>query len=67
MTRAQVIAAFGLTAQDETQLDLIKAEYDSQPTDFSKAQYVINIQSSLILYEDGLVTEVQVKTFLGLA
>lgn len=63
VTRAQVIAAFGMDATDEIQLDLIKAVYDGK-NNTGKPLYLHDIESALIAYEEGKINQATVATHL---
>ena len=65
LTRAQVIAAFNLTTQDEVQLDQLLVHYQGLSTQEKRA-FHSDVEAAGILAEDGLITKAQYKALLGL-
>ena len=52
-SRATIISGFGLTADDETELDALKAIYDSANTAAKKSRLLKAFDSVLMLAEDS--------------
>ena len=65
ITKAQIVAAFDLDAQDETQLDAIIATYQALPNAAAQAKGMQAFESAMILAEAGYYTEQQCKDSLG--
>ena len=65
ITRAQVIAAFNMTAGDEVQLDELADHYQAlSPQD--KRAFHSDLEAAGILAEEELITKTQYKALLGL-
>lgn len=67
ITRQNIIDFFNLDNVDEIQLDELIANYNGEPNAVKKLAYIYKTENVLINYEAGLLTESQVKTFLGLS
>ena len=70
LTRAQVIAAFGLTGSEVTEFDALIATYTSMATGtaaqaFAKAQRLDDMEDVFLLCETGDYTESKAKAALG--
>ena len=63
-TKTTLINKWNLDATEQTQIDEIKAEYDSRNVN-GKIQYMWIIEASNILLEEGTITGDQWKTALG--
>lgn len=66
ITRAQVIAAFNMTTNDEIQLDMLEAHYMTLTTGEQRS-YHSDLEGAGILAEQGFLTKPQYKALLGLA
>jgi hypothetical protein len=70
VTRAQVIATFGLTGSDVTELDALAATYTAMPSGstaqvLAKAAYLDRMEDVFLLCETGDYTESVAKSRLG--
>lgn len=65
LTRAQVVAAFNMTAADEVQLDELQTFYTSRTAD-EKLHFHSDLEAAGILAEQGLITKTKYKSLLGL-
>lgn len=65
LTRAQVIAGLGLTADDEAQLDQLATFYQGL-TNALKAEFFSRVESAGVLLEQGLISRAKYKTLLGM-
>lgn len=70
LTRQQVIDGFALAADDITDLDALKATYDSMPTNnlangLAKVAWLDRMEDVFLLCETGDYNETKVKTALG--
>ena len=51
---------------DELQINQIAANYTAKPTEGQKIAYLLEIESGLSLYSQGVITQTQLKNFLSL-
>lgn len=65
ITQAQVIAAFNLQAEDETQLDQLSTFYGTLSTE-DKQEFHSRVEAAGILLETGLITQAKYKSLLGM-
>lgn len=70
LTRAEVIAAFGLTGADVTELDALSATYTALPTNntantLAKAAWLDRMEDVFLLVETGDYPEAKAKARLG--
>lgn len=65
VTKAQIVAAFSLTPEDETELDAIIATYQALPTSTAQGRAVVKLHDVMILCETGFYTKAKAKTELG--
>lgn len=65
ITRAQVIAAFSMTTDDEVQLDMLEAHYISLSVD-ERRSFHSDVEAAGVLAESGLITKPQYGALLGL-
>jgi hypothetical protein len=65
LTRAQVIAAFEMTAADEVQLDELETHYQSLTAD-QKLHFHSDLEGAGVLAEQGFITKTKYKALLGL-
>jgi hypothetical protein len=68
--QASLVAAFGLSSGEETELAAIKSAYDALPSGnatqlANKAAYLNRMEDIFILCETGDLTETQAKNRLG--
>jgi hypothetical protein len=64
ITRAQLTAAFFLTASDEADLDLMQGHYAGL-TSSEKLEYLTKVRDVLILANEGLYTKAKAAASLG--
>lgn len=65
VTRAQVVTAFTLSADDETQFDQITAFWGTQ-TAAQKAEWHSRVEAAGILLETGIISRAKYQSLLGL-
>jgi hypothetical protein len=65
LAKAQLVSAFGLDSTDESELDLIIAEYNSLGTAVDKVRFIGKLEDVMILSETGHYTKSKAKTELG--
>ena len=65
ITRGQFDAALGLEASDDAQMDDLVALYNAKATAVLKLAFLVKIHSTIMLQEQGMITDVQSKNFLG--
>ena len=65
ITRAQMIAAFNLSATDEIQMDQLIAHYQGMSTQ-EKRSFHSDLEAAGVLAEQGLLSRNQYKSLLGL-
>lgn len=65
VTKAQLVAAFALTSEDQTELDAIIATYQALPTSNAQEKAVVKLHDVMILCESGLYSKPKAKTELG--
>ena len=66
VTRAQVIAAFGMSVSDETQLDQIITFWGTLNAT-QKSEFHSRLEGAGVLLETGLITRAKYKTLLGMS
>ena len=65
VTKAQVVAIFGLDATATTELDSIAAAYVALTTDMDRSEFLGLLEDALLLAETGDYNETTVKSRLG--
>lgn len=65
VTRAQLVSAFSLDTEDQTDLDAIIATYQGLANDAAKKAYIVKIHDVFLLVESGFYNEAKAKTELG--
>jgi len=65
ITKAQLVAAFELDAEDQVELDAIATKYESEPTALAKAAFIGKLEDVIVLCEAGLYTKAKAQTELG--
>jgi hypothetical protein len=65
ITRAQVIAAFTIAAEEETQLDQLAAYYGTLSVP-DKQEFHSRVEAAGILLEGGHITQAKYKSLLGM-
>lgn len=65
VTKAQVVAAFSLTAEDEAELDLIIGAYQSLGTVEERVSFLMKFHDVTLLCEAGLYDETKARDELG--
>jgi len=65
VTRAQVVAGFGMSASDQTQLDQLITFFGTLSA-ADKAEFHSRLESAGILLESGFITKTKYRQLLGL-
>ena len=65
ITKAQLISAFSLSAEDETELDAIIAVYTALGPAVDKVRFIGKLEDVMVLCEGGYYDKAKAKTELG--
>ena len=65
VTKDQLVTAFNMSAEDESELDAIAVKYAALPAGLAKAAFIAKLEDVMVLSSAGFYSKAKAKTELG--